>query len=76
MKLYGIDKRELMTISRIERDGNQLVIKAKIFGTMPMTATLTPAEVREGLRLLGLPGVLFLLTMPFRRSVPRREEGA
>ena len=76
MKLYGIDKRELMTISRIERDGNQLVIKAKIFGTMPMTARLTPAEVREGLRLLGLPGVLFLLTMPFRRSVPRREEGA
>ena len=76
MKLYGIDKRELMTISRIERDGNQLVIKAKIFGTMPTTATLTPADVREGLRLLGLPGVLFLLTMPFRRSVPRREEGA
>jgi hypothetical protein len=68
MKLYGTDKRELMTVSRIERDGNQLVIKGKVFGTMPMTATLTPANVREGLKLLRLPGVLFLLTMPFRRS--------
>jgi len=67
MKLYGSDKRELMTVSCIERSGNQLVIKGKVFGTMPMTATLTPANVREGLKLLRLRGVLFLLTMPFRR---------
>jgi hypothetical protein len=76
MKLYGADKRELMTVSRIERDGTQLVIKGKVFGTMPMTATLTPANVREGLRLLGLRGILFLLTMPFRKSTPHREEKA
>jgi len=76
MKLYGTDQRELMTISRIERTGNQLVIRAKVFGTMPMTATLTPADVRAGLRLLGLPGILFMLTMPFRRSRPRNKEGA
>lgn len=74
MKLYGADKRELMTVSRIERDGNQLVIKGKVFGTMPMTATLTPAEVREGLKLLRLRGVLFLMTMPFRRSPARKEK--
>ena len=76
MKLIGTDKRELMTVSRIERDGNQLVIKGKVFGIMPMTATLAPADVREGLRLLGLPGVLFLLTMPFRSTTRQREEGA
>lgn len=76
MKLYGADKRELMTISRIERDGNQLVIKAKVFGTMPLTATLSPANVREGLKLLRLRGILFLLTMPFRRSSPHRQEKA
>jgi hypothetical protein len=35
---------------------------------MPMTATLTPAQVREGLKLLGLRGVLFLLSMLFRGS--------
>jgi hypothetical protein len=74
MKLYGPDQRELMTVSRIERNGNQLVIKAKVFGTMPLTAILTPAEVREGLRLLRLRGILFMLTMPFRRSAPAHEE--
>jgi hypothetical protein len=68
MKLYGTDRRELVTINRIERNGNQLVIKAKVFGTMPMTASLTPADVREGLKLLGMRGILFLMTMPFRRS--------
>ncbi len=68
MKLYGTDRRELMTVSRIERDGNQLLIKAKVFGTMPMTASITPENVREGLRLLGVRGVLFALTMLFRRS--------
>jgi hypothetical protein len=35
MKLYGIDKRELMTVSRIERDGNQLVIRAKVSAPCP-----------------------------------------
>ena len=74
MKLYGPDRRELMTVSRIERDGNQLLIKAKAFGTMPMTASLTPADVREGLKLLGLRGVLFVMTMPFRGS--RLSKGA
>jgi hypothetical protein len=66
MKLYGPDRRELMTISRLEREGHNLVIKAKVFGTMPMTATVTPEQVREGLKLLGLRGVLFVLGMLFR----------
>jgi hypothetical protein len=74
MKLYGADKRELMTVSRVERNGNQLVIKAKVFGTMPLTAILTPVEVREGLKLLGLRGIVFLLTMPFRRSLTGKEK--
>ena len=75
MKVYGPDRRELMTVSRIERDGNQLLIKAKVFGTMPMTASLTPADLREGLKLLGLRGVLFVMTMPFRTSRTAKEAG-
>jgi hypothetical protein len=74
MRLYGSDNRELLTVSGIEREGNQLLIRGKVFGTMPMTAVLTPAEVRAGLRLLGLPGILFLMTMPFRRSTGKRKE--
>jgi hypothetical protein len=66
VKLYGPDRRELMTISRIERDGNQLLIKGKVFGTMPLSASLTPAQARAGLKLLGLRGLFFVFTMLFR----------
>jgi hypothetical protein len=71
MRLFGTDQRELITVSGIEPNGGQLVIRGKVFGTMPMTATLTPAELRAGLKLLGVRGFLFLLTMPFRRSTRR-----
>ena len=68
MKLYGPDRRELMTVSRIEREGNELIIKGKVFGTMPLSASLTPAQAREGLKLLGVRGMFFLLSMLFRGS--------
>jgi hypothetical protein len=63
-----------MLVSRIDREPDGLVIRAKVFGTMPVTATLTPDAVRAGLRLLGWSGVLYLLTMPLRRSRPRKGE--
>jgi len=61
-------KKELMTVSAIDRDGNLLVIKGKIFGTMPMTAKLSPEEARNALRLLSPKLVWFLLTFLLRRS--------
>jgi hypothetical protein len=66
VKLYGPDRRELLTISRIERAGNELLIKGKVFGTMPLSASLTPAQAREGLKLLGLRGIFFVLSMLLR----------
>ncbi len=71
MKLYSADNSELMTVSAIERDGDTLVIRGKVFGAMPMTARLTPEEARAALRLLSPRLVLFLLTLPFRRSKPK-----
>jgi len=68
MKLTGPDKGELMTVSALERDGDDLVIKGKVFGTMPMTARLTPAEARAAFKLLNLRTILFILTLPFRRG--------
>jgi hypothetical protein len=68
MKLYGADGKELMTVTAIERDGSTLVVKGKIFGTMPLSARLRPQEARKALRLLGLRNLLFLLTLPFRRD--------
>ena len=67
MTLYSADKSPLMQISAIERDGSDLLIRGKAFGAMPMTARLTPKEARQGLKLVRLRLVWFLLTLPFRR---------
>ncbi|HVY83137.1 MAG TPA: hypothetical protein VG994_19280 [Steroidobacteraceae bacterium] len=67
MKLFGPDNKELMTVTAIQREGNELVIRGKIFGTMPMTAKLRPGEARHALKLLGLRNAWFAFTMLFRR---------
>jgi len=68
VKLYSADKSELMQVSVVERRGDDLVIKGKVFGTMPMSATLTPENARAFLKLLT-PGLAwFLLTLPFRKG--------
>jgi hypothetical protein len=68
MTLYSADKTPLMEVRAIEREGSDLLIKGKVFGTMPMTARLTPTEARRGLRLLSFRLTLFLLSMLFRRG--------
>ncbi|HUA17347.1 MAG TPA: hypothetical protein VMB25_01300 [Bryobacteraceae bacterium] len=68
MKIYGQDNSELMQISVLERDGNTLLIKGKVFGSMPMTARLTPPEARNALKLVNFKLALFLLTLLFRRA--------
>jgi len=66
MTLYSTDNSPLMQVTAIERRGNDLLIKGKVFGTMPMTARLSPAEARKGLKLLNFKLVLFLLTFLLR----------
>jgi hypothetical protein len=68
MKLYSTDGSELMTVSSIERDGNSLLIKGKVFGAMPLNARLKPEAARAAFKMLS-PGLLwFLLTLPFRKN--------
>jgi len=67
MKIHDANNTELMDVRKIERDGNALVIRGKIFGAMPMVAKLTPDEARAGLKLLSPRLVWFLLTMLFRK---------
>jgi hypothetical protein len=68
VKIRAADKSELMQVSKIERKGNDLVLKGKVYGTMPMTATLSPEEAKAFLKLLT-PGLAwFILTLPFRKS--------
>ena len=68
MKIYAADKSELMQVSKIEREGSDLVLKGKVFGTMPMSATLTPDQARAFIKLLTPGLVWFLLTLPFRKG--------
>lgn len=66
MRVLDANDKELMTVRKIERDGDALVIRGKIFGAMPMVAKLTPQEARAALRLLDFRTILFLITMLFR----------
>lgn len=67
MKIYGQDNSEIMQINALERDGSTLVLKGKVFGTMPITAKLTPQEGRNGLKLVNWKLAGFLLTFLFRK---------
>jgi hypothetical protein len=68
MTILDASDKELMTVRKIERDGNTLVIRGKIFGAMPMVAKLTPSEARAALKLLDAKTIWFLLTLLFRRG--------
>jgi hypothetical protein len=66
MIIYDGSNKELMHVRTLQKDGDTLVIKGKIFGAMPMSARLTPAEARSALKLLT-PGMFwFLLTFLLR----------
>lgn len=67
MKVLDANNKELMAVRRIERDGNDLVIRGKIFGAMPMVAKLTPEQARAGLKLLDAKTIWFLITLLFRK---------
>jgi len=68
VKLHSTDGSELLTVNSLERDGNSLLIKGKVFGAVPMNALLKPAAARAALKLLTPRLILFLLTLPFRRG--------
>ncbi len=68
MKLFNPENTVLIDISSIAPHGRGLAIKGKIMGTMPMSALLTPAELRAAFRLLSARTIFTLLAMLFRRD--------
>jgi hypothetical protein len=68
MKILDANDTELMSVRSIEREGNNVVIRGKIFGAMPMVAKVSPKEARAALKLLDFKTVLFLMTLLFRKS--------
>lgn len=67
MKIYDASDQELMTVRELVREGDNLVIRGRIFGAMPMAAKLTPKEARAALKLLDFKTIVFLLTLLFRK---------
>ncbi|WP_285018998.1 hypothetical protein [Novosphingobium sp. fls2-241-R2A-195] len=68
MKILDAQDKELMAVRKLERDGDNLVIRGKIFGAMPMVAKVTPAEARAALKLLDAKTIWLLLTLLFRKG--------
>jgi hypothetical protein len=61
-----------MKVTAIESEGDELVVKGRIFGTMPLLAKIRPEEMRAAFRILSFRRILFLLSLVFRRSSRRR----
>ena len=68
MEIYDFQGNALMSVERLERDGNDLVIRGKIFDAMPMAARLKPEDARAALKMLDGKTIWFLLTLLFRKS--------
>ena len=67
MKIFGPDNNELIQIKSLESEGGKLVMRGKVFGSMPLTAKLTGTEARNALKLVNFKLALFLLTLLFRK---------
>lgn len=68
MKLYASDNSDLMEISKIYREGSNLIVEGSIMGAMPIRAVVKPAEVRRASGLMSLRTKLFAASMMFRGS--------
>lgn len=68
MKLYSSDNSDLMEVSKISRDGSNLVVEGTIMGAMPIRAVVKPAEVRGAFKLMDFKTLWFAFTMLFRSS--------
>jgi hypothetical protein len=67
MRIFGPDNNELIQITSLESENGKLVMRGKVFGSMPLTAKLTGTEARQGLKLVNFRLALFLLTLLFRK---------
>jgi hypothetical protein len=68
MKLYATDNSELMDITRIYPDANNLVVEGTIMGAMPIRAIVKPAEMRRAMGLMSFSTKWSAFRMLFKGS--------
>lgn len=68
MKLYAADNSDLMEISSIYPEGENLIVEGTIMGAMPIRAIVKPAEVRRALGMMPMKTKLHAAGMLFKSS--------
>ena len=68
MKLYAADNSDLMEISSIYPEGENLIVEGTIMGAMPIRALGKPAEVRRALGMMPMKTKLHAAGMLFKSS--------
>jgi hypothetical protein len=63
MQVFDMYGNKTMEAESLERDGEQLIMKATAFGSMPMTMYLRPEELWSMTKLLSWPIALYLPVM-------------
>lgn len=75
MKLFDRDGIEMMNVKSIERDGDRIVIKGKMMGTMATTIYVEPAEAWAALRLFP-PSLIVRLPLLLLKGFRSRKDAA
>lgn len=68
MKLHTPEGRELMEVLRVERDGDQLIVRGVIMGTMPTRAVIQPEQIRAAFGLLSWGLIWNVIALLFKRT--------
>lgn len=74
MKMFSKDGIEMMDVKSLHREGDLLVMKGKVMGSMSATIVLKPEDVWQALRLLSW-SVLRRLPLILLRGYRRSSEG-
>ena len=67
MKLFTTDNSEMMDISKIESEGNKLLITGTIMGAMPVQVVLTGEELRKAFPLVNAKEIFTTIRMLFTK---------
>ena len=67
MILHTPDNNELMKVSRIERQGDQLVVYGVIMENMPTKAVIHPSQLRSAFSLLNVKLIWSCLCLLFKK---------
>jgi hypothetical protein len=75
MKMFSKEGVEMMEVKSIDRDGDNLIMKGKLMGSMYASIYLRPQDLWQALRLLSFSTFLRLPVMLFRGFVRSRQSG-